>query len=532
MKRPAAASSAKKSVRKAAKRPASASPRGPAGALLDEQAWCNICGYLSGRCEGSALSFLSKTWKARAELLPQFVSVSLVPPAKLAEMDAEGNSDSDPDLAAELYGDLGRFDDPELKHTQNIEAHVFVCNKPVGKCDIVLIDLRRPLNFHEACDAPSAELSSVGLKFCNRHGYPRIASVKAALEHQEQRGFLYIKDFVLLTDETESHPIRADIGARALRSLLQDTALSGRWHLAVYVPDGLAQVSETRCLTDWKSRHIRSTGLNLSSQDIINFAEIDARQFLQSGFRQAKELAATSDCYHFFATPSFLNERVISFEEAVHVQILRKPLIENSARESNALDGALFKAVQGAMQEESLAEAVKSQIRRLIAQGATIGASRVVHCCAANLHAACFEFLLETCTQSVKSSVNARDRLGMTPLMCAASGAPGTSRCISFCTRLVALGADRNNQDPSGRTALGFARAARKNQSDFENIFGRRPPDEEYVRALQSLERVLMPSRGPSTADEAFSDSESSEEMADETSESEDMFDEPAESEE
>lgn len=50
----------------------------------------------------------------------------------------------------------------------------------------------------------------------------------------------------------------------------------------------------------------------------------DMRQFFRTGFQQAKEALFDSDCFYVFFVPSFLDNPVMSHEEALTIEIAEK----------------------------------------------------------------------------------------------------------------------------------------------------------------------------------------------------------------
>jgi hypothetical protein len=50
----------------------------------------------------------------------------------------------------------------------------------------------------------------------------------------------------------------------------------------------------------------------------------DMRQFLRAGFHQAKETVFDSGSYHVFCVPTFLENPIMSHEEALSIEIAEK----------------------------------------------------------------------------------------------------------------------------------------------------------------------------------------------------------------
>eukprot|EP00978_Attheya_sp_CCMP212_P012237 scaffold30407_cov46-Attheya_sp.AAC.1 len=49
------------------------------------------------------------------------------------------------------------------------------------------------------------------------------------------------------------------------------------------------------------------------------------RQFLRAGFVQVKETVLNTDCYHVFCVPSFLDEELLSHDQALAIPIKNRP---------------------------------------------------------------------------------------------------------------------------------------------------------------------------------------------------------------
>lgn len=212
---------------------------------------------------------------------------------------------------------------------------IIVDGKKGGKVTYTLVPRRKTTIFHEACDAISDELQETGCTFCDTRGRPRLDSVKQAMKNNDTKGYiLYINTFELVSDYRNS----TWVGAKALRSLLEETKLAGTWSLAVYIPSGSTQFNEEESK---KSDEVRRKRREASDKSLVRtpdeikeekewnrhfdaLTKQDMRQFFRAGFQQAKETVFDSDCFYVFCVPSFLDNAVLSHEEALTVEIDEK----------------------------------------------------------------------------------------------------------------------------------------------------------------------------------------------------------------
>jgi hypothetical protein len=175
--------------------------------------------------------------------------------------------------------------------------------KCIGSCNLYL--LKPPYyNFHESCDAETQDLLSVGLSYCDRQGHPkRVKQVREAVDDlEESAGFVYIDTFRMhhVTEKPEREEECSELGAKAIRALLNTSPIAGNWTLATY---------------------IAYMGVHGTDELRRESAKADARQFLRAGFRQTSDLKARRSCYDFFAVPAFLLDPIMSHGSALAVEI-------------------------------------------------------------------------------------------------------------------------------------------------------------------------------------------------------------------
>ena len=427
--------------------------------LEGEETLLRVLSHLAPR-DVAVASAVSVAFRGSLRRLDQSVTVRLQTPEEM--MDEEPpESDEDINDIKFYYTELGHVGAAEVEGVHVLKARISLAGYQTH-AEMVLLERRKNLryNFHEACDAESAELELVGTSFCDARGRIRLASVKACGPEVSSGGFLYIG--TLGDDEFQ----RPNLGAVVIRKLLQDTVLKGRWTVAVVIPSD----TELRC-------------------------------FLQAGFVQAKELALQGHGVVLFAVPSFLDHEMKSLREARSVPILEP------------MDGEPPSGINKDLLELVKNEGTEAQIRDLLAKGASIEASHAIHCCVYNGDLERLEILLRL-TPSPKEGVNQPDGSGLVPLMLAAKGACGVlsrfNRSVptACCARLIAAGAEVCAVDAEGCTALGHLWRKLRDLQDFEGCFGLEMG--EYDSS--DLEKLLMPPSGPTTADEQLIDAASDEE--------------------
>jgi hypothetical protein len=143
------------------------------------------------------------------------------------------------------FWDVGSLD--ETFGYSSINARILVDGKVGGKVEVRLLPRFKGMDyFHRMRDSISADLEIVAHTFFTNSGKPRasVPSVHQALtaEKKSMSPLLYI-DVFEVNVEYRTWPY-TNMGARALQSLLTDTALAKGWSLVMYVPDGGPQFSE------------------------------------------------------------------------------------------------------------------------------------------------------------------------------------------------------------------------------------------------------------------------------------------------
>jgi len=543
------------------------------------------------------------------------VSVSLV----LPQHDDDDNDNGDDDFDSEQYNDLGYIG--EYGETSS-EATILVDGNKAGTISMQLLPLDSQYNFHEVGDSISDELQEITTLFFTPRGTPtRVHSIKQAYQEflaqdQQYRDncFLYITTFEL---KAPYRTTSSNIGALALRYLLK-TVLNLRWTLAMYIPYGRTLMTKEEMDLKYDVELPPRQPPTDEYMNIFRTKTIqDMRQFLRAGFAQVKETVLNTDCYHVFCVPSFLEEELLSHDEALAIPIktrpkpppklsenaqallafmvsscssrrgysetimswqvpaLEHPLMRSGALSITAMQeqaqesrqqaqysrqqfeslGPSVMATEPALREQlDIAEALveKSQAlveesRQTLQQGfqniarlqieeveqklqefdtnvrskvtqrveefghGIILQSNSIHACASNLEGSYVEMLMGFLPSDQKTqAMNGFDQhIGVTPLMLAASKIVDNTRDkqLQTCRLLLNLDANKDIVDASGMTALGRFRDSQRSSNDFciSMMPSRAGRDQDAnEQHNQQMEALLMPSSGPTEADDTI----------------------------
>jgi hypothetical protein len=141
-------------------------------------------------------------------------------------------------------------------------------------------------------------------------------------------------------------------------------------------------------------------------------------------------------------------------------------------------------------------------------QEAIIAESNAIHACACNLDTDYVELLLSFVSrQNQWKTINKVDVHGVTPLMLAAGSNLSTSADNRFqvCENIISLGADKDITDDTGLTALGHFRKSERATHDQAQVFGMSMLDANRPEDwAQRMERLLVPSNGPTAQDQSI----------------------------
>ena len=272
--------------------------------------------------DGASAKKAKKAKKAKAggAAASSAIRVTLKSVAELAAEEGLGEED-----LAEFTGDLGMVQ--ENPCTQHVYATIWAGAAKIGSAQLMLVDRDHldGVHFHEVCDETS-ELYTTGTAFCSASGRAKPACVVQTGEAASAGGFLYIGRITIDADRRAGGgDASSGIGAAALRLLLLQTALAGRWTLAVYIPDSneFMPAAEAAASRDF-GRDAEPTAAQLATHRARDeeLCDLDARQFIRAGFRQglSDDNMLLGQCKHFFAVPSFLHGGVAV--QRTHAQAL------------------------------------------------------------------------------------------------------------------------------------------------------------------------------------------------------------------
>ena len=136
------------------------------------------------------------------------------------------------------WSELGHFD--QDYSYEDITINVQVDGKYCGSTSLVLVPRGTKYNypFHDATDAHSAELQSVGWTLCDSTGRLKVRSIKDAeiiSGEAGKGGFLHI-EAVRISEAY--HPMDCtNVVTEAVRLALSDPKLEGKWTLATAISD-------------------------------------------------------------------------------------------------------------------------------------------------------------------------------------------------------------------------------------------------------------------------------------------------------
>jgi hypothetical protein len=162
--------------------------------------------------------------------------------------------------------------------------------------------------------------------------------------------------------------------------------------------------------------------------------------------------------------------------------------------------------------------------QKLIAAGADIGKSHILHCVASNQLPTYLDVVLRLVPKSESSAEESRlallndfDSNGRTPLMTAAGQCNRSRRDSQYdtCQKLIALGADPYLENLAGQSAWKCNRdAARREARDFRKWIRCiiREQQRESIRARSRLRELLMPPGNDTDEDSDGDDDEGSDE--------------------
>ena len=429
----------------------------------------------------------------------------------------EHDDDDDDDIAPDpVLGWEGEYSFTRLHRFSIKVGGVFA-----GTMSTILIDRARcGTSFHAACDAASSHLQAIGCALFQGNGRPRYAALKSD-PSVGRGGFLYVDSLDL--EEEYRQGGSSDVGSAALVALLHTAPLAGRWTVAAYVASvgehfhSVEMYDETGTPEDAAGRVERGRGCRAA----------DARQFFRAGFVETSLdmggwlyiTAGMSDANAASGRPMLTHAEALAIPTRLMPQLALPQ--DGSAPPSrpvpSAKDTVLMRALMQALSaardaatygvngvyavavDDKAPATILQLIDMHVALGADPSRSLALHVVAASAYS---DLIHPLCQRGC--DVDAKDNLGVTPLMIAASTASrGTlaggnrkpdTRTVAV---LLALRADRNARCDSGKTALGHYKATARSHDDFLRVMGM----SGGMELDDELVNMLMPDGGETEAD-------------------------------
>ena len=350
--------------------------------------------------------------------------------------------------------DEDEMDDSEA----GMGGDVFADKSKIASFSLHTLPRPVPGGFLEMCDAVSQEMQETGCAFFDDQGHTR-------LKCHRDKPELRMGDFCYISHLSFQGAVSTQQKALAIRAILSalENDQCTSWGLCVYIPE--AQTAQSR-----------------EHDALLEAMRQDALPWLQAGFVQATELKERHNCVFIWASRSMVAGPLLSEDEASAMKLLgRTPSLIG---EPTPLDLELRDAIQNM---DSIQRA-----KELLAKGASLARSGVVHICAYNY--ATLGKHLETLLKVGNGDVNGLDDQNNTPLMVCAA-APFNSIQLDGIKLLLRLGANKDIRNPDGRTAFGLFRQTMQGMDDFRKAFGLPPPNAAEQRLVDEAMALLQPSQ-------------------------------------
>ena len=264
----------------------------------------------------------AKTPSAAEDADAADVTVRLIP--FLERMVDSATGEADRAYYREQSTELGSFGD--YRWLQQIRAEVCdaATGQQIGSYQMQLLEKPHP-RFLEACDSVDDVLEYVGRTFFGTQGQAEVAEVRDAEEQDSgssaSKPFLYISKW----ERTDGKENTSYTSARALRALLTETPLAGKWSVVMYIPDGLAAGEEfDRGRPDRRAEMDDATSAARTAV-VRAMQRTDAAGFFRAGFRQVidKRIVEAKNCPFLYATPACLHGHLMCGATARDIPILR-----------------------------------------------------------------------------------------------------------------------------------------------------------------------------------------------------------------
>lgn len=215
---------------------------------------------------------------------------------------------------------------------RDITIDVQVDGKRCGSISLVLLPRGTQHNypFHEAADAHSSEMQSVGWSLCDSAGRLKVRSIKdfeLISGEAGKGGFLHIKSVRI--SEAYHQMGCTNVVAEAVRYALSDPKLRGEWTLATAISDYEVYMNKEDMELKRKVRYGNEGTAEEKERVDRRFWEcamLDTKTLLRVGLKQIPETVSEKQSpYWLFALPPFLNDPIKSFEEVDQIPLIEPP---------------------------------------------------------------------------------------------------------------------------------------------------------------------------------------------------------------
>lgn len=413
---------------------------------LQDEEWRQIFSFLDGKQQGVRLASLSHRFERYVMESVQFLGVTL------NFVDGEGG----PYVRAT---DIGRRAEHDGAHWIDPVIQIGTAQtRPL--LTLVERSAYEDCSFH-AVFRTSYEARKAASAFCDKRGKYRLECVRDASGTADVNGFLFIDRLHRMKIPTNIDHLK-EVDIERWRREVQELSMKGPWEHSSRVPFTTISLALRRLLKE------TALGGRWSIVVCEPRGEADMRALMQAGFQQAKELVCRGDGNYLFAVPAFLDVPMLPGCAVSAMPIVEESKMPGALPPPTGNDDKLGDDIAEALAMELFGGQVhvlklNSRIQQRIADGASVERSCVLHQCAArgrpDLLALCLSLADPTA-----SAANAFDSDQQTPLMSAVTSDVMPDKMDACVDALIEARADVNVTDANGLTALGHLwRKARGN---------------------------------------------------------------------
>jgi len=324
----------------------------------------------------------------------------------------------------------------------------------------------------------------------------------------------------------------SDLGAYAIRKLLRCDMIKGKrgiwWGVSVCIyildpPEAMAKEVKKEYEANsekigWSMYREEEESLETKlERDAIKerrqkmskyYARIDANQFLRNGFYQDPAVAKDVDSFIIIVAEKQWKSPLRSHSQATKVKFFTPEEVKSPVGKDAEILTLTKRMCREDMEDvagQKRASLYRIDVSCLLSGGGSLARSHA-------LHAACAindVFIAKCILEMDASTLESRDILNVTPLMMAASVMAGKANNQGFprhhpiIDTLLEAGASTDAMDSDGLTAYGtFKSYHKRSQRNIQAMMGE-AVSERRVPGIDTLERKLMPSGGPTAADQS-----------------------------